>query len=64
METKRRKAKPATGPVRVNVMLCPDDWKEILHRAVDQRKSGSQILRDLMAEALRGSPDRKQDGAA
>jgi hypothetical protein len=58
METQKKKPKAARPPVRVNVMLCPDDWNRIKHRAVDEGKSGSQVLRDLMAEALRGMPTR------
>ena len=47
-------------PVRVNVMLCPESWKELRRRGIDQGKSGSELLRDLVSEALRGSTDQKR----
>ena len=44
---------------RINVMLCPELWKEIRQRGLDRGQSGSSVLRDLVSEALRGSTDPK-----
>lgn len=39
-------------PVRTSVMLSPRDWRELRRRAIDQGRSASSIIRDLVQMAM------------